>query len=144
MTSYAGDWETSAEEEHRQWIAAQLRELTKNLREGGGEQAGKATPPRKPNPYGISREHFARMDEFYAEQARNAPPPNREWWDRGMPGSPFREANEGAASHLDAKTMDQIRRLEALRDGTTFEGERQSAQAAIDRILAKHGVELPA
>ena len=38
------------------------------------------------------------------------------------------------------KALATCRDLKRLRDGTTFEGERSNAQAAMDRLCAKHGI----
>lgn len=38
------------------------------------------------------------------------------------------------------KALGRLRDLKRLRDGTTYEGERSNAQAAMDRLMAKHGI----
>ena len=40
----------------------------------------------------------------------------------------------------DPRVMNQLLNLKRMRDGTTFDGERANAQAAMDRIMAKHGI----
>ena len=39
-----------------------------------------------------------------------------------------------------AKALTRLRDLKRLRDGTTYAGERDNAQAAMDRLMAKHGI----
>lgn len=38
------------------------------------------------------------------------------------------------------KAIDKCRDLKRMRDGTTYAGERANAQAAMDRLQAKHGI----
>lgn len=39
-----------------------------------------------------------------------------------------------------SKALATCRDLKRLRDGTTFDGERAAAQAALDRLMGKHGI----
>lgn len=41
----------------------------------------------------------------------------------------------------DPVVMQRLRDLKAMRDGTEYEGERENAQSAMDRIMAKHGID---
>lgn len=127
MPSQETAFERELREQHEAWLHEQREALF-----GEAEAKPKAQP--KPNPYRLRPEHIERMTRFYeAEASRYG---SFVGLDLGQSA-----ASDAMPVEIDREVREQLRRLEALRDGTTYEGERRNAQSAIDRTRAKHGLE---